>query len=83
MPATADWVAGSMLHAPIQLRDTRQNVRAGVTLLAHYLARYHGSRTQALAAYYQGQRSVDSHGIYPVSQPYIDSILVLETMLGG
>jgi LysM repeat protein len=83
LPSTADWVATSMLHASVDLRDTRQNIRAGVTLLAHYLARYHGSRQLALAAYYQGQRSVDEHGVYPVSQPYIASILAVETALGG
>ncbi len=54
-----------------------------MTLLAHYLARYNGSRSLALAAYYQGQRSVDEHGIYPVSRPYIASILALEAAFGG
>ncbi len=83
LPSTADWVAGSMLHAPVNVRDTRQNVRAGVALLAHYLARYHGNRSLTLAAYYQGQRSVDEHGIYPVSRPYIVSVLALEDALGS
>ncbi len=83
LPTTADWVATSMLHAPVNVHDTRQNVRAGVTLLAHYLARYQGNRTLALAAYYQGQRSVDVHGIYPVSRPYVASVLALEAILGS
>jgi LysM repeat protein len=83
LPATCDWIAGSILHAPVVLGDTRQNIRAGVALLAHYLARYHGSRSLALAAYYQGQRSVDVHGVLPISRPYITSILALQALLGG
>lgn len=82
LPATADWVAETMLGSPVDPRDLRQNVSAGVRLLAHYLDRYDGDRALVLAAYYQGQRSVDRHGIYPVSRPYIASITVLESLLG-
>ncbi len=83
MPATADWVGQAMLGAPVNMFDTRENVRAGVRLLAHYLARYSGDRDRVLAAYYQGQTAVDRHGVYPVSRPYIASILVLERIFGG
>ena len=80
MPATAEWVGDVMLGTPVQIRDTRHNVRAGVRLLAHYLAHYDGDRAQVLAAYYQGQWATDHHGIYPVSRPYIASIKVLERL---
>jgi LysM repeat protein len=83
MPATADWVGQAMLGTPVNMFDTRENVRAGVRLLAHYLARYAGDRDRVLAAYYQGQTAVDRHGIYPVSRPYIASILILEGIFGG
>lgn len=83
LPSTADWIATSMLHTAVNVHSTRQNVRAGVVLLAHYLARYHGDRRLALAAYYQGQRSVDEHGIYPMSRPYIASILAVAAALGS
>ena len=56
---------------------------AGVRLLRHYLDRYDGNRDLVLAAYYQGQRAVDRHGIYPVSRPYIASIRYLERLFGG
>jgi LysM repeat protein len=78
LPATGDWVGPGMLGYAVDLRDTRQNVRAGVRLLRHYLDRYHGDKARALAAYYQGQTAVDRHGIYAVSRPYIASILHLE-----
>lgn len=80
LPATADWVAATMLGQPVNLWSARSNIRAGVALLRHYLHRYGGSRALALAAYYQGQAGTDRYGIYPVSRPYIDSILILEAM---
>ncbi len=83
MPATAVWVGEAMLGTPVDMYDARQNVRAGVRLLAHYLGRYGGSHELALAAYYQGQRALDLHGIYPVSRPYIASVLALEALFGG
>jgi soluble lytic murein transglycosylase-like protein len=83
LPATGDWVAEAMLHEPVDIGELRSNVRAGVCLLAHYLARYGGDRDRALAAYYQGQRAVDTQGIYPMSRPYIASIRALEVLFTG
>jgi LysM repeat protein len=79
-PPTADWVAGTMLHASIDLHDARSNVRAGVRLLRHYLARYGGDKALVLAAYYQGQTAADRHGVYAISQSYIASVLALESL---
>jgi LysM repeat protein len=81
LPDTADWVATTMLGAPIDIGSSDQNVRGGVTLLKHYLVRYQGNQPLALAAYYQGQRAVDELGIFPVSRPYIISILAVEALL--
>jgi LysM repeat protein len=81
LPDTADWVATTMLGAPIDIGSSDLNVRGGVTLLKHYLVRYQGNQTLALAAYYQGQRAVDEQGIFPVSRPYIASIIALEALL--
>jgi soluble lytic murein transglycosylase-like protein len=83
IPATAEWVGTAMLGHPVHIDDTRHNVRAGVRLLAHYLARYAGNRDLVLAAYYQGQSAADRHGVYPVSVAYIDSITRLERLFGG
>jgi soluble lytic murein transglycosylase-like protein len=83
LPATADWVSATMLGEAVDLKDAHSNVRAGVSLLRHYLARYRGDRSLALAAYYQGQAGTDRHGIYPVSRPYIASILLLQRMFTG
>jgi LysM repeat protein len=83
MPATAVWVGDAMLGTTVEIHDTRQNVRAGVRLLAHYLQRYDGNRDLVLAAYYQGQWATDHHGIYAVSRPYIASIRALTAIFGG
>ena len=83
LPATGEWVGEAMLGMTVDLRDTRQNVRAGVRLLAHYLDRYGGNRDLVLAAYYQGQTAADRHGVFAVSRPYIASIKALETLFGG
>lgn len=83
LPTTGEWVGEAMLGSAVNIHDLRGNVRAGVRLLAHYLDRYDGTRDLVLAAYYQGQRAVDRHGVYPVSRPYIASIKVLEVLFGG
>ena len=83
MPGTADWIGQSMLGRPVRIHDARSNIAAGVRLLRHYLDRYGGNRDLVLAAYYQGQRAVDRHGVYPVSRPYIQSIRQLERLFGG
>jgi soluble lytic murein transglycosylase-like protein len=82
-PATADWVAGTMLGHGVDLYDARSNVQAGVALLRHYLDRYGGDRNLVLAAYYQGQTAADRHGVYGVTRPYIASILALEKLFGS
>jgi len=83
MPATAEWVGDAMLGHHVDINDTRLNIRGGVRLLAHYLARYPGDLDRVLAAYYQGQSAVDRHGIYAVSRPYIASIKALVRLFGG
>jgi LysM repeat protein len=80
MPATATWVADTMLHEPAAIGDPRWNARAGARLLAFYLDRYGGDKPKTLAAYFQGMASVEQSGIRPSSLPYIDSILALEAL---
>ena len=82
-PATADWVADTMLGRPVNLYDARSNVRAGIALLRHYLHRYHGDRSLVLAAYYQGQSAADLHGVYAVTRPYVAAIRALEKLFGS
>jgi soluble lytic murein transglycosylase-like protein len=82
MPATAEWVGQTMLGRRVHIHEAGSNITAGVRLLRHYLDRYDGNQDLVLAAYYQGQRAVDHHGIYPISRPYIASIHYLERVFG-
>jgi LysM repeat protein len=82
-PPTAEWVASTMLGHRIDLYDAHSNIRAGITLLRHYLDRYHGDRALVLAAYYQGQTAADRHGVYQVTRSYITSISALEKLFEG
>jgi soluble lytic murein transglycosylase-like protein len=83
LPATGDWVGGTMLGRTVNLWNPAQNVQAGVRLLRHYLDRYGGNKELVLAAYYQGQSATDRHGIFPISRSYIASILYLERLFRG
>ncbi len=83
MPGTAEWIGETMLGRRVRIHQARDNIHAGVRLLRHYLDRYDGNLNLVLAAYYQGQRAVDTHGIYPVSRPYIASIRYLKRVFGG
>jgi len=54
------------------------NVRIGVAYLHHLLHLYGGNPQRALAAYYQGARSLDRQGLLPGTSQYVDDILALE-----
>ncbi len=82
-PATAQWVNVALLGEQLDPRVTIDNIHAGVCLLRHYFDRYDGNKSLVMAAYYQGQRATDLHGVYLVTRPYIASILALEAMFGG
>jgi LysM repeat protein len=83
LPSTGDWVSATMLGRPVNLWEPKQNVLAGVRLLKHYLVRYGGDRSLVLAAYYQGMSAADRYGVFPVSRPYIASILRLQQLFAG
>ena len=55
------------------------NVRVGVALLSHLLHAFRGNERLALAAYYQGERSVRARGVLPMSELYVDDILALKS----
>lgn len=80
MPETAEWIGTAMLGSQVDPHDAASNIRAGVRLLKHYLARYSGDRALVLAAYYQGEHGTDLHGVYPITRLYIASIEALEAI---
>jgi LysM repeat protein len=61
---------------PLDLRQARDNVTAGVLLLRQ-LVRSTGSADRALAGYYQGLGSVRARGLLPQTHAYIRNVTVL------
>ena len=72
-PATAAWAGPHYLHHRVDLRNPIDNAELGAALLRDYLDRLHDPKL-ALAAYYQGLRAVQLHGIYRSSRGYVEGI---------
>lgn len=79
MPDTGDWMS-LYTGRRLGLRDLRDNVLAGVTLL-RVLDDNTTSTPRQVAAYYQGLGAVQEHGIYRVSEPYVANVLALKRRL--
>jgi soluble lytic murein transglycosylase-like protein len=79
LPATGLWMS---LYAgrPLDLRDTHDNITAGVTLL-RVLIDQTGSTRRAVGAYYQGLGAVRRHGLYPSTKQYVASVLAIRERL--
>lgn len=80
LPPTGLWMS---LYAgrPLDLRDTYDNITAGVTLLRVLLAET-GSTRRAVGAYYQGLGAVQRHGLYPSTKQYVRNVLAMRDRLG-
>lgn len=59
------------------------NVRGGVALLRSLLLATGENQTETIAAYYQGLRSVQTHGILPGTRGYVADVLALESRFTG
>ncbi len=78
IPSTWSYVETVLLGQPVP-RTADGNVRVGVAYLAHLLRAFGGDERLALAAYYQGERSVRAIGVLPESELYVDDILALKS----
>lgn len=79
LPGTGLWMS---LYAgrPLNLRDTRDNVLAGVLLLRLLRSETVLDR-RAIGAYYQGLGAVREHGLYPETRRYVRNVLSLRERL--
>jgi LysM repeat protein len=78
IPSTWSYVETVLLRQPVP-RTADGNVRVGVAYLAHLLRAFGGDERLALAAYYQGERSVKTIGVLPESELYVEDILALKS----
>lgn len=79
LPDTGTWME-MYAGRELDLRKTRDNVTAGVTLL-DVLAAETNSRRHQVAAYYQGLGAVREHGLYDETKPYVRNVLAIKRRL--
>jgi soluble lytic murein transglycosylase-like protein len=75
-PETWDFVEEVLIGQDIP-HTLDGNVRVGTAFLDHVLGLF-GEERRALAAYYQGIKSVRERGILPESRPYVANVLALK-----
>lgn len=76
LPTTWKYVETVLVGRPIP-HTADGNVEAGVALLHHLLGVFHGNERLALAAWYQGERSVKDGGVLAVSDTFVANVLAL------
>jgi soluble lytic murein transglycosylase-like protein len=80
IPATTDWISG-VVGRRLNPLNAHDNATTGVVLLK-ILTRSASSERQAVAAYYQGLRSVRERGMYPDTRRYVANVMALKTRFG-
>jgi soluble lytic murein transglycosylase-like protein len=76
IPSTWTYVEGSLIGHPVP-HTADGDIRIGVALLHHLIADFGGNESLAVAAYYQGERSVREHGLLQVTRWYVDDVMAL------
>jgi len=79
LPETAEWMS---LYAgrDLAVRDTRDNIAAGVLML-DVLRGVTGSQAHQIGAYYQGPGAVRSHGLYGETRDYVANVRAIKSRL--
>lgn len=75
MPDTWEYAQDVLVQERLP-RTAEGNIRAGCAFLGHLLRAF-GDTRLALAAYYQGERSVRTQGVLAVSEAYVADVLAL------
>jgi len=80
LPSTWRYVETVLLKRKVP-HTADGNVEVGVALLHHLLSVFDGNERLALAAWYQGERSVRSLGVYKVSRTFVSDVEALKTRM--
>jgi soluble lytic murein transglycosylase-like protein len=80
LPSTWDYVTTVLIGHPVP-RTFDGNVRVGVRYLRQLLDDFHGNERLALAAWYQGEQSVRSIGLYEDSKAFAANVLALRSRM--
>jgi len=76
LPTTWSYVETVLIRHPVQ-HGADGNVEVGMAYLHHLLTVFGGNEQLALAAWYQGERSVKALGPYKVSKVFVADVLAL------
>jgi hypothetical protein len=76
LPSTRGYVEKQLIGHKVP-RSTSGNIRIGVAYLRELLREFHGNRTLALAAWYQGPFSVRKHGQLAGTRAFVRNVLAL------
>jgi soluble lytic murein transglycosylase-like protein len=83
LPGTWDWIEANLAAAPLDPSSPSENVHAGVMYLDQLLRDSAGDPAMAVASYYQGEQSVQTSGVLPDTQRYVDNVMALRSRFGG
>jgi LysM repeat protein len=83
LPSTWDFINGSLASEPLDPASARDNVRAGALYLGYLADNTGNDPVSTVAGYYQGLGSVQSGGLLPETQQYVDSVLALRDRYRG
>jgi len=76
-PETWDYAESVLLGRKVP-RTADGNVHVGTAYLHHLLRAFDGNEHFALAAWYQGERAVRKHGLYPETQTFVADVIALK-----
>jgi LysM repeat protein len=78
LPTTWTYVEQSLIGHAVPDHGPDGNIHVGMAYLHHLLAAFHGNEHLALAAWYQGERSVRARGPLKVSKVFVANVLALQ-----
>jgi soluble lytic murein transglycosylase-like protein len=76
LPTTRVYVETVLAGHPIP-HTVDGDVEVGVLYLRHLLQVFGGDERLALAGWYQGERAVETYGVYKVTKPFVADVLAL------
>ncbi len=77
MPDTSAFIARSLIGRDLDPNNAEDNIRMSARYLWYLLKMHDGNATKALQAYYQGQGSIRSNGLYPDTVQYARNVQAL------
>jgi N-acetylmuramoyl-L-alanine amidase len=83
LPGTWSWISGNLAAGALDANSAVDNVRAGVLFIRQLLRDTGWNIRDTVASYYQGFGSVQSVGVLPETQQYVDDVLALQPRFGG